>query len=67
MIGGMSRKRVATMPASIAIHAAVEHQQAERRYREQHAQRSGCGKMIISRTQMTRLCRKNSVWRQTSR
>ena len=28
---------------------------------------SGCGKMITSRSQITRLCRKNSVWRQSSR
>ncbi len=67
MIGGMSRNRVATIPASTAIQAPLSTSTANAGMASSSDQPSGCGKMIISTPQMTRLCRKNSVCRQTSR
>ena len=67
MIGGMSRNRVATIPASTAIHAPFSASTTNAGIASSDDQCTGCWKMIIRSAQMTRLCRKNSVWRHTSR
>ena len=48
MIGGMSRNRVATMPASTAIQAPLSTSTANAGIASSSVQPSGCGKMIIS-------------------
>ncbi len=61
MIGGMSRNRVATMPASTAIHAPLSTSNANAGSASRSDQPSGCGKITIRIAHTTRLCTKNSA------